>query len=54
MRIKGRTSPRRRGGRVTPKMPEIEFNMKAIRAIKKRKNRVGRGHSKRSKKKGGV
>jgi hypothetical protein len=52
MRIKTRRSARRRGGSVASKMPEIEFNMNAIRAIKKRKERVGKGHSKQSKPKG--
>jgi hypothetical protein len=35
-------------------MPEIEFDMEAIREIKERKKRVDGGRSKRSKKKGGV
>jgi len=42
-----------RGIRIASKMPEIEFDMEAIREIKKRKKRVGGGRSKRSKKKGG-
>jgi hypothetical protein len=51
MRIKSRASTRRKG-RVASKIPEIEFNMRAINAIKKRKKKVGKGHSKQSKPKG--
>ena len=36
MRIKTRASTRRKG-RVASKMPKIEFNVEAIKAIKKRK-----------------
>jgi hypothetical protein len=46
MRIKRRANTRRKKRRVISKMPEIEFNMKAIEAIKERKKRVGKGHSK--------
>jgi hypothetical protein len=42
----------RRKRRVISKMSKIEFNMKAIRAIKKRKERVGKDHSNKSKPKG--
>ena len=45
MRIKTRASTRRKGG-VASKMPKIEFNMKAIKEIKERKKRVGKGHKK--------
>ena len=46
MRIKSRANTRRKKRKVVSEMPEIEFNMKAIRAIKKRKRKVGKGHSK--------
>ena len=39
MRIKTRASTRRKG-RVASKMPKIEFNVEAIKAIKKRKKGV--------------
>ena len=48
MRIKSRANTKRKKRRVISKMPEIEFNMEAIKAIKKRKKRVGKGHSERS------
>jgi hypothetical protein len=34
------------------KMPQIEFDLEAIKEIKKRKKRVGKGYSKQSKPKG--
>jgi hypothetical protein len=46
MKIKSRANTRRKKRKVISKMPEIEFDMKAIRAIKERKKRVGKGHSK--------
>lgn len=52
MRTKGRANTRREKGRVISKMPQIEFDMKVIKEIKKRKKRVGKGHSKQSKPKG--
>jgi len=52
MRTKSKARPKPRGIRVASKMPEIEFNMRAIRAIQKRKHRVGGGRSKRSRRKG--
>jgi hypothetical protein len=46
MRTKNRANTRRKKRRVIAEMPEIEFNMKAIKAIKERKKKVGRGHKK--------
>ena len=51
MRTKSRPNTKRRGKKGS-KMPRVEFNMEAIEAIKKRKKRVGKGHSKQSKQKG--
>jgi hypothetical protein len=51
MRTKSGASKKPRGIRVASKMPEIEFDMEAIKEIQKRKKRVGKWRSKQSKKK---
>jgi hypothetical protein len=53
MRTKSSASKKPRGIRVASKMPEIEFDMKAIREIKERKKKMRKRFLKRSKK-GGV
>jgi len=53
MRTKGRASKKPRGIRAPSKMPKIEFNKRAIKAIKKRKKGVYQRFLKQSKK-GGV
>ena len=52
MRTKNRASTKPRGIRVASKMPEIAFNMEAIREIQKRKKEYRQRFLKQSKKGG--